>query len=57
MKHRRATGIDLANAYGSLPRKLIESAMGLYHIQEKVQGIVKSYLGGMKIQFTVDDCT
>ena len=31
--------------------------MELYHIPEKIQGIVKSYFGGMKIRFTVDDYT
>ena len=31
--------------------------MELYNIPEKVQGIVRSYFGGMKIRFTVDDYT
>ena len=30
---------DLANAYGSVPHQLIESAMELYHLPEKVLGI------------------
>ena len=49
--------LDLGNAYGSVPHQLIESAMELYHILEKVQGIVRSYFGGMKIRFTFDDYT
>ena len=28
--------------------------MELYHVPEKVQGIVRSYIKGMKIRFTVD---
>ena len=40
-----------------MPHQLIESAMELYHIPEKVQGIARSYFGGMKIRFTVDDYT
>ena len=56
-KNFAAVWLDLGNAYGSVPHQLIESAMELYHILEKVQGIVRSYFGGMKIQFTVDDYT
>lgn len=56
-KNFAAMWLDLANAYGSLPLKLIGSAMELYHILEKVQGIVKSYFEGMRTEVTVDDCT
>ena len=45
-----AVWLDLANAYGSVPKQLIESAMELYHIPEKVQEIVRSNFGGMKIR-------
>ena len=31
--------------------------MELYHIPEKVGGIVMSYFGGIKIRVTVDDYT
>ena len=40
-----------------MPLKLIEAAMELYHVPEKAQGIVRSYIKGMKIRFTVDDHT
>ena len=46
-KNFAAVWLDLANAYGSVPHQLIESAMELYHILEKVQGIVRSYFGGI----------
>ena len=49
--------LDLANAYGSVPHKLIDAAMELYHVPEKVQQIVKSYFGGIRIRFTVDEYT
>ena len=39
-----------------MPHQLIGSAVELDHILEKVHGIVRSYFGGMKIRFTVDDC-
>ena len=47
--------LDLANAYGSVQHKLIDAAMELYHVSEKVQQVVKSYFGGIQIRFTVDD--
>lgn len=56
-KNFAAMWFDLANAFGSLLHKLIGSAMELYHILEKVQGIVKSYIEGMRTEVTVDDCT
>ena len=49
-KNFAAVWFDLKNAYGSVPRKLIESAMELYHIPGKVHRIVRSYFGGMKIR-------
>ena len=49
--------MDLASAYGSMPLKLIEAAMELYHALEKVQGILRSYIKGMKIECSVDDHT
>ena len=51
--------LDLANAHRSVLHQLIESAVELHHIPEKIHGIVRSYIGGMimKIRFTVDDYT
>lgn len=48
--------LDLAITYGSVPHKLIESAMEQYNIPEKIQGIVRSYFGGIKI-LLADDIT
>ena len=45
--------MDLANAYGSVPHKLIETALKHYHISEKVTTIVKEYLDGVHLRFRV----
>lgn len=52
-----AVWFDLANDNRSDPHKLIESAMELYHIPEKVQDIVKSCFGEIQIRSTVDEFT
>lgn len=46
-----AVWLCLANTYWSVPYKLIESAMKLNHLPGHVQRII----GGIQIQFTVDD--
>lgn len=48
-KNFAAVWLDPANAYGSVPHKLIESVVELYHKQEMVQEIVKNYFGGIQI--------
>lgn len=52
-----AVWFDLANDNGSDPQKLIESAMELYHIPEKVQEIVERCYGGIQIHSTFDEFT
>jgi hypothetical protein len=44
--------LDLANAYGSIPHKVIEFALGHYHIPEKVKGIIKSYYSNLRFMFS-----
>ena len=41
---RDLTGVwlDLANAYGTVPHKLIEAALEHYHIPEKIARIVRA---------------
>ena len=36
--------LDLANTYGTVPHKLIETALENYHIPEKIARIVRNYL-------------
>lgn len=47
--------LDLANAYGSIPHKLIESALQYYHIPEHIQGMINAYFSGMKLRFMVGE--
>ena len=42
--------LDLANAYGSVPHRLIERAMVQYHIPNKIQDIILRYYSN--INFT-----
>ena len=44
--------LDLANAYGSIPHKLIEEALQHYHVPEHVQTMIIQYFSGMNIRFT-----
>uniref|UniRef100_W5NEB6 Reverse transcriptase domain-containing protein n=1 Tax=Lepisosteus oculatus TaxID=7918 RepID=W5NEB6_LEPOC len=45
--------LDFANAYGSLPHKLIEEAMCHYFIPRTIQDIIKGYLSNIKMRFSV----
>lgn len=47
--------LDLANAYGSIPHKLIESALQYYHIPKHIQGMINAYFSGMKLRFMVGE--
>lgn len=49
--------LDLANAYGSVPHKLIEVAMNTYYVPLHVKKIARDYYGEIKIRFTVGDFT
>ena len=49
--------LDLENAYGTVPHKLIEAAMDTYHILEHVKEIVGDYFRGIRIRFTVGEFT
>ncbi|CAC5364749.1 unnamed protein product [Mytilus coruscus] len=56
-KNLAVVWLDLANAYGSVPHKLIEMAMDHYHIPEHIKKIVQKYFGGIQLRFTVDNKT
>ncbi|XP_021349432.1 uncharacterized protein LOC110466448 [Mizuhopecten yessoensis] len=49
--------LDLANAYGSVPHKLIEAALDHYHIPEHIRKMIMSYFGGIQLRFTVGEST
>ena len=42
----------MANAYGSVPHRLIERAMVQYHIPNKIQDIILRYYSNIKVRFT-----
>jgi len=44
--------LDLANAYGSIPHRLDEKAVMLYHIPLKEQELVPTYYNNIKVRFT-----
>lgn len=49
--------LDLANAYGSIPHKLVELTLQRYHFPEKVQILLRNYFDSFKMRFTVQDYT
>ncbi|CAC5355486.1 unnamed protein product [Mytilus coruscus] len=56
-KNLAVVWLDLANAYGSVPHKLIEMAMDHYHIPEHIKKIIQKYFDGIQLRFTVDNKT
>ena len=48
---------DLANAYGSVPHRLIKFSMDFFHIPTKIQRILMSYHDNFKMRFTTSDYT
>lgn len=48
---RTGAWLESANAYGSIPHNLIQVALNLYHIPDKIQGITTSYLRDTKLRF------
>jgi len=49
--------LDLANAYGTIPHKLLEEALEHYYVQEHVQGMIVGYFSGIHLRFSVEDYT
>ncbi|XP_078322870.1 uncharacterized protein LOC144622162 [Crassostrea virginica] len=49
--------LDLANAYGSIPHKLIETALDHYYIPDHIKVMVKNYFSGMMLQFSAGNIT
>ena len=49
--------LDLANAYGTVPHKLIAVALDHYHVPETIQRLITTYLEGIYIRFTVQEYT
>ena len=49
--------LDLANAYGSIPHKLIDEALKHYYIPEHIQGIINGYFDGLQLLSSVGEET
>jgi len=45
--------LDLANAYGSIPHKVIEHAMDHYHIPDKIKMLIRSYYNNVRLIFSI----
>lgn len=52
-----ATWLDIANAYGSMPHKLIELALKRAHVPEELQSLIHSYYEDVSIRFTTQQFT
>ena len=49
--------IDLANAYGSVPRELLMKTMDFFYISEKIKDLMRSYYNNVKMRFTTEEFT
>ena len=45
--------LDLANAYGSIPHKLIQFALEFFHIPESINHLVSSYFRDFQMCFSL----
>jgi hypothetical protein len=44
--------LDFANAYGSLPHKLVEVALNRYHTPDKFMNLILDYYNGFSLKFS-----
>ena len=49
--------LDLANAYGTVPHQLIDTALKHYHVPDHIQKIILGYLQGIQLRFKVANKT
>ncbi|VDI29061.1 Hypothetical predicted protein [Mytilus galloprovincialis] len=49
--------LDLANAYGTLPHKLVELLLEIYHVPDGIRELIKEYFNHLQLRFTVGDYT
>ncbi|XP_039504261.1 uncharacterized protein LOC120460516 [Pimephales promelas] len=42
--------LDLANAYGSIPHRLVELALSRYHVPEKIQNLILDYYNNFSLR-------
>nr|XP_055028991.1 uncharacterized protein LOC129418090 [Misgurnus anguillicaudatus]XP_055035306.1 uncharacterized protein LOC129423146 [Misgurnus anguillicaudatus] len=44
--------LDLADAYGSIPHKLVTTALSIHHIPEKITELIRDYYSSFSLRFT-----
>lgn len=49
--------LDLANAYGSIPHKLVEAALDHYHIPLKIRNLILNYYENFRLRVTSGNVT
>lgn len=49
--------LDLTNAYGTIPHKLVELTLKTYHVPERFQKLLQCYFNKFKMRFTCGDVT
>ncbi|KAI4876470.1 hypothetical protein NFI96_017397 [Prochilodus magdalenae] len=49
--------LDLANAYGSIPHKLVEITLDRHHIPHKIKDLVLNYYGNFRLRVTSGSIT
>ena len=54
---RSSTWLDIANAYGSIPHKLISIALQRAHVPKEIQDLIHSYYDDVSIRFTTESFT
>ncbi|KAK3790215.1 hypothetical protein RRG08_057862 [Elysia crispata] len=50
-------GLDLANAYGSVPHQMIQLALRMYHVPEDIQVMLVDYFSGFRMRFSPNSYT
>ena len=49
--------MDLANAFGSIPHRLIEITLRTYHVPESFIELIMNYYDNFKIRFSLNNFT
>ncbi|XP_060086247.1 uncharacterized protein LOC132565620 [Ylistrum balloti] len=49
--------LDLANAYGSMPYKVVQLTLERYHVPEKNRHLLEDYIDRLQLKFTLRDLT
>ena len=49
--------LDLANAYGSVPHKMIQMSLQMYHVPPNIRDMLKTYFDGFSMRFSTKEYT